>query len=178
LAIRRWILGACAVIAGAGALWWFTGAGDDFATLAAAGKPALARVKSDPSQGQQHLNPGQAYAYASRFPTSGPHDPNWVRAGLYSQSQPPTLLVHALEHGNIVIYFERPGDDALKTLRGWSERFNGQWDGVVVAPMAGLGGRIVLTAWTRTLDLERFDAAAAAAFIDAYRGRGPENPVR
>ena len=175
---RRWTLVALAVIALAAALWWRAGASDDFATLVAAGQPALSRVKSDPSQGQQHLSPGQAYVYPGRFPTSGPHDPNWVRAGFYAQPQPPTLLVHALEHGNIVIYYEQPGDDALKTLRGWSERFNGQWDGVVVAPVAGLGGRIVLSAWTKTLDLGRFDAAAAAAFIDAYRGRGPENPVR
>ena len=28
------------------------------------------------------------------------------------------------------------------------------------------------------LKQDTFDAAGAAAFIDAYRGRGPENPMR
>ena len=44
--------------------------------------------------------------------------------------------------------------------------------------MAGLGQSVVLTAWAKRLDLDRFDPAPAAAFIDGYRGRGPENPVR
>jgi hypothetical protein len=35
-----------------------------------------------------------------------------------------------------------------------------------------------LTAWTKKLSLVQFDEAAAAAFIDAFRGRGLENPVR
>ena len=35
-----------------------------------------------------------------------------------------------------------------------------------------------MTAWRKRLRLKTFDASAAAAFIDAYRGRGPENPVR
>lgn len=37
---------------------------------------------------------------------------------------------------------------------------------------------ILLTAWTKMLRLAKFDAASAAAFIDRFRGRGPEHPVR
>jgi hypothetical protein len=44
--------------------------------------------------------------------------------------------------------------------------------------MPGIGQQIILTAWTKELRLEEFDAAAAAAFIDRFRGRGPEHPVR
>ena len=51
-------------------------------------------------------------------------------------------------------------------------------DGVVVTKDNALGSRVVLTAWRRRLELNPFDAAAAAAFMDAYRGRGPENAVR
>ena len=42
----------------------------------------------------------------------------------------------------------------------------------------GLEASVILTAWTRVLTLDGFDRDAAAAFIDAYRGRGPEHPVR
>ena len=48
----------------------------------------------------------------------------------------------------------------------------------MAVPKQGLGQTIELTAWTKLLRLETWDAALAAAFIDAYRGRGPENPVR
>jgi hypothetical protein len=83
-----------------------------------------------------------------------------------------------LEHGNIVIYYDTPEPEALATLKDWAGLYTGTWDGVVVAPMDGLGGDLVLTAWTKTLRLRSFDAGLAAAFVDAYRGRGPEHPVR
>lgn len=41
---------------------------------------------------------------------------------------------------------------------------------------AVLGESIVLIAWTRRLRLEEFEPAGA--FVDTYRGHGPENPVR
>ena len=66
----------------------------------------------------------------------------------------------------------------LQTLDAWADVYDGRWDGIVVTPMVGLGQSVVLTAWNRRLDLDRFDPASAAAFIDGYRGRGPENPVR
>jgi hypothetical protein len=37
---------------------------------------------------------------------------------------------------------------------------------------------VVLTAWRKILKLDSFEPAAAAAFIDTYRGRGPEKRVR
>ena len=48
----------------------------------------------------------------------------------------------------------------------------------MVAPRPGLGEAVVLTAWNKILRLDAFDADAAAAFIDRFRGRGPEHPVR
>ena len=44
----------------------------------------------------------------------------------------------------------------------------------MAVPKQGLGQTIELTAWTKLLRLETWDAALAAAF----RGRGLENPVR
>ncbi len=126
----------------------------------------------------RHLDPGETRRYGSRFPTSGPHSTIWTRPGFYDEPQPPTQLVHALEHGNVVIYYDQPPVAVETTLADWADLFTGQWDGLVVAKMSGLGESLVLTAWTRRLDLDAFDAEAAAAFVDANRGRGPENSVR
>ncbi|PZO09992.1 MAG: hypothetical protein DCF25_21065 [Leptolyngbya foveolarum] len=86
--------------------------------------------------------------------------------------------MHSLEHGNIVVYYDQPGTEATKALESWANQFSGAWDGVVVTPKAGLGESIVLTAWTKQLNLTEFEPEAAASFIDENRGRGPENPVR
>ena len=170
---------SAAIVAGVGAYWWWlTKAEGDFLALAAQGQAVLSEVRREPSLGRTHLRAGETYSYASRFPVSGPHHQVPTEPGFYDFPQAPIQLVHALEHGHVVIYYDQPGDDALDMLKQWSSRYSGVWDGVVVTPMPRLGERIELTAWTRRLRLTRFDPAVAAAFVDAYRGRGPEHPVR
>lgn len=149
-----------------------------FDTLIAQGKPNLTKVAERPNAGQGHSEVGKALGFNDDPPTSGIHWPVWTNAGFYTAAEPKEKLVHALEHGNVVIYYDQPGEEALRTLRAWAGQFSGQWDGLVVVPKAGLGQGLELTAWTKVMWLEAWDAASAAAFADAYRGRGPENPVR
>ncbi len=164
---------------GLGAYWWWSSASEaEFLALAAEGEYALAEIKTDISLGGGHFAVGESRTYQSQFPTSGIHHPVPTEPGFYGSSRPPSQLVHAIEHGHIVIYYERPGPDALAKLKQWVDLYSGHWDGIVLTPMPGLARRVVLTAWTKHLTLDRFDAAAAAAFIDKFRGRGPENPVR
>lgn len=179
---REWlIVGAvAAVIVVGGGVFLFQSSSTkrEFNALAAQGAPALARVATQPSDGRRHLDAGERWFYADRYPTSGPHETIWTRPGFYDESQPPTRLVHALEHGNVVVYYDTTTPEALDTLRRWTRLYPGQWDGMVLARDPSLGASIVLAAWTKRLRLDAFDAAATAAFIDAFRGRGPENPVR
>ena len=83
-----------------------------------------------------------------------------------------------IEHGMIVIFYDKPVAAVMERLRDWTALFPGPWSGIVSVARAGLGEKLILTAWRRTLRLDAFEETAAAAFIDAYRGRGPENPVR
>ncbi|WOD38504.1 DUF3105 domain-containing protein [Nodosilinea sp. E11] len=142
------------------------------------GEAAMTNIQTFPDQGQVHVAPGQPVNYDTDFPTSGPHDPNPVLPGVYSQEQRLEELVHSIEHGNIVIYVDQPGQVAMDTLTAWASEFSGYWDGLVVVPRPGLGEEVVLTAWNHKLRLPEFEPEAAATFIDTYRGRGPENPVR
>jgi hypothetical protein len=170
---------AATVVIVAAAFWWRSSSAEkEFLALAAQGETALAGVRREPSLGRTHLRLGETHSYNSRFPLSGPHHPVPTEPGFYDFTQPPIQLVHALEHGHIVIYYDEPGAVALDSLKRWAGQYGGPWDGVVVTKMLRIGDRIELTAWTRRLGLQKFDAATAAAFIDAYRGRGPENPVR
>ncbi|MBF6593751.1 MAG: DUF3105 domain-containing protein [Thermaceae bacterium] len=170
---------AVVILAGAGWAWWQSRQSvDTFQVLVTQGQPALSKVQTGVDAGRTHVEQGRAVGYASRPATSGPHWPTWVNAGFYTEERPAETLVHSLEHGNVVIYYDQPDETALNTLKDWAGRFRGQWDGVVVVPYKGLGQNILLTAWNKSLRQERFDPAGAAAFIDAFRGRGPENPVR
>ena len=176
------ILAAVAIaLVAAGVVYWAQTAQAEraFQAMVEQGQDRLAAaVASDPDRGRGHGAHGATYVYGVQFPTSGRHDPVPTAPGVYRVPLRPGQLVHALEHGNIVAYYDVPAEEALETLKDWAGHYSGQWDGLVVAPMEGLGGEVVLTAWTKRLHLLSFDAPLAAAFIDAYRGRGPENPVR
>ena len=149
-----------------------------FLDLAGAHEGPLERVQTLPNLGNSHLARGQSYRYPSRFPTSGPHAPVWAKPGVYSELPPDVELVHALEHGNIVIYYDQLSDEDFAMLESWAGLYGGQWSGLIVARRPGLGAEVVLTAWTKMLRLKTFDASKAAVFIDDYRGRGPEHRVR
>ena len=166
-------------LAGGGVYWGRSLLAErDFMALAAQGQDRLSAIESQVDHGGGHLNPGESYVYPESIPTSGRHDTTWVTAGFYDAQQRQTRLVHALEHGNVVIYYGRLDPDAAKSVHEWTGLYGGQWDGVIAAPLPGLGEGIVLAAWNKLLRLERFDPAVAAAFIDRFRGRGPEQPVR
>ncbi len=175
------VLGAVAlvaVVAGGLYFWKLQQAGSGFEALIAAGQPALAGVETTTDHGGGHLGPGQGHSYGIAFPTSGIHDRVPIAPGFYTEPQRATQLVHSAEHGHIVIYYEDPGAEARDTIEAWTTLFSGNWDGVVAVPSSGLGKAVVLTAWRKILKLDSFEPAAAAAFVDTYRGRGPEKRVR
>lgn len=177
-----WIWGGVGalVVLLVGFFWWQgQQSAGGFEALAAQGKPGLqARVLTHADAGRGHINMGTPVQYATDPPHLWVHWPNWTNPGFYERPEPKEKLVHALEHGNVVIYYDQPSAEVLNLIRSWQRRFTGQWDGLVVTPKQGLGQTIELTAWNKLLRLETWDPALAAAFVDAYRVRGPENPVR
>ena len=177
---RALFLALAVALVGVGGWFWYTAelAEDAFLEYAARGQQALAKVVRPPNQGSGHFAPGESVPYRSDPPTSGPHDPAWIEPGVYQEQQARETLVHSLEHGLIVIYYDQPDPAAFDILKDWAGLYGGPWSGIVVAPKVGLGEAIVLTSWNRLLRLGPFDPDAAAAFIDAFRGRGPERPVR
>jgi hypothetical protein len=140
-----------------------------------ANHPAYRDIQREESLGRQHVE-GEV-PYGTEYPTSGPHNPSPIPPGFYNDELPAERLVHSMEHGNIIIYYDEPSDAAMKLIRGWTDQFGGVWDGVIAVHKEGLGERIVMTAWQHRLELDKMDARAAF-FLDGFRGRGPENRVR
>jgi len=141
----------------------------------------ISQVETFESQGREHRSGDIDYDRVP--PLSGPHWGDWESAGFYTETPRLERLVHSLEHGAVVIYYDEANlsDEAEASLRAWSANKDGDWQSVIVAPNPNENprGDYVLTAWTHRLVLEEeYDAEAVQAFAAEYLGRGPENPVR
>ena len=137
---------------------------------------ALANVQTFTDQGQAHLDAGApAPDYNSDPPTSGPHAPAAAACGIYRQAPPDINLVHDLEHGVIVAFYDpASASEARDDLEAFARDAGTH---VIVAPREGMAAPITLTAWTHMLTLDGFDAAAVDAFYGEYAQRGPEAGV-
>lgn len=125
-----------------------------------------------------HVN--EKVTYETDPPTSGAHHPTWVSAGFYTEPQQTERLVHSLEHGNVVIYYDQSKleQSQVDALRAITRKYGGNWDGVVAVPRTGGDHPIILTAWEHRLRLGQYDKNLIDTFVDEFRGRGPENPMR
>ena len=139
------------------------------AALAQEGPPGTEILPATEEPG--HLPPDLEHDYGTPFPTSGPHSIRGTAPNFYWQPQPLTELVHALEHGHVVIYFDAPSQKVLGDLLALTHEHAGETSALLVVPSPGIGEQVVLTAWERRLILPQFDEAKARDFIAAFRGR-------
>jgi Protein of unknown function (DUF3105) len=133
---------------------------------------------------ESHPNCG-TNPYSSLPATSGPHwDPsgiaNW---GVYTTPQPETQLIHNLEHGGIVIWYDPAALSAedVDALASDVESQNGS--GIsgrykfILSPWGGsnsLPAPVVATAWRWSLELQTADTSAIDDFARAHYGNAPE----
>jgi len=132
-------------------------------------------------EGQKHLESGDHVTYKTDPPTSGSHYQKWAAPGVYEAGGvQPELLVHNLEHGNIVIYFDRSvlSKAELDELIALPKKYADQWDGVLLVGLKNKEKPIILTAWRTMLSLKKYDKDKILNFLEIFRGRGPEKAVR
>lgn len=135
-------------------------------------------IEQFPDEGRNHIDPSVTPVYNTEPPTSGPHYPTPTKPGFYTTEQRPGHLVHALEHGNVVIYYDpaRVTQADIESLKALASRNQGDFDGVVVTPRTDPRYPIIVTAWRAMLRLDAYDPAQINAVVDIFLGRGPENP--
>ncbi len=147
-----------------------------------------------PNDGQTHVEQGTtcrtaqapcgADPYSSLPAASGPHWNGPAAWGAYESAQNETQLIHNLEHGGIVIWYDPESltdaeIDQINTYvqgqvaTGISGRFK-----FVASPWGAsedLGAAVAVTAWRHLLKLDAFDLDAVRAFADAnYLRHAPE----
>ncbi len=159
------------------------GASDRSTTTIVGPTPPVATVQSFADQGQDHLEPADVEAilagapgpdYNSSPATSGPHAEQSAPCGIYLQDVPDVFLVHTMEHGAIVIHYD---PDLVFDPSQLQQFVRDRGAYAVVHPRSGLGKRVVVTAWTKLLELDSVDLNAIGRFHDDFAGRGPEAGV-
>lgn len=148
----------------------------------------LAAVETFESQGRRHVASDTNIDYAQTPPLSGPHYDRPAEAGYYQSTQPAGALVHALEHGAVVIYYAPAAssnatgttDTPTESLEEFAATHSDRWASVIVVPNPRETPRAeyVLTAWRHRLTMDTYNAETVKSFLSEYLGRGPEHPVR
>jgi hypothetical protein len=131
--------------------------------------------------------------WATFPPSGGGHYRLWAVWGFYRKAVNPRLVVHNEEHGGVVIWWgpQVPAATVEELHRFYLEQPTGMFG----TPIAGLGKKIALTAWTadptykgvaafayrngnygigRIAICPAFDEKAFRAFRDVYRGKSPQ----
>jgi len=120
-------------------------------------------------------------------PSAGGHYGAWAVWGFYRAPVNPRQVVHNLEHGAMVMWW---GPQVPQSTVDQMEAFYRESpNSMFGTPIAGLGNKIALTAWTgdptkyyrdgnygegHIAVCPKFDEDAFKAFRDAFRGKGPE----
>lgn len=113
-------------------------------------------------------------SYKTFPPTSGNHSENPANYGFYEKTVPFENLVHSLEHGDIVIYYNSSiSQKELEILRKISS-ITYEGSGIEVVPNNDIEKPIVLTAWTKMLELDSVDTKQIKQFIYEFIYEGPE----
>jgi hypothetical protein len=129
------------------------------------------------SMGREHTsNPKTKVVYTqSDPPTSGKHYQVPPPLMIYDEPVPQWILLHALEHGNILVqYGSKVSAEDKAALRAAVLNHRAR---TLMAPYPKLGGRVVYTAWQRMLSCKGFQEDAltgAQAKWTGMKGVAPE----
>jgi hypothetical protein len=145
-----------------------------------------------PNLGQGHLQ-GTAEALAANPPdllypdrpaTSGQHMDGVVNTGVYDTLIDERLLVHNLEHGYVLFWYDQDADEAqVERLRTWAqERIDGDFQKIIVAPWIGDAlpddAQFATVAWTARQLCRDFDEEVAQVFLNEWHGNAGDAPEK
>lgn len=135
---------------------------------------AAIEVTEDKYYGADHSD--DSVQYEMKIPTSGTHSPHDLKFGFYKDKPSYEMLVHNLEHGDIIIYYHADADPKIKEQLNYFVNFREAGAGILAVPNEDIpaGKEVVVNAWTKTMELSVYDEEKIATFIYKYINEGPE----
>lgn len=139
-------------------------------------------------EGRRHVSDTLDILYEEDPPVSGPHYNLPQGNGFYDTPVQPGHLVHSMEHGCVIIYYDqaRLSKSAIDRIKKFVTDNPGHDDdgtptpyfaAVIAVPTTDTRYPVILTAWQHRLRMSGFDATRIQKFIDDFIGKGPENHV-
>ena len=127
-----------------------------------------------PITGRTHFPQGTPIHYSTNPPAEGNHYPNPQPAGLYTTPPPDGNLVHSLEHGAVILWYnpKKLSLSQINTLKGIFNKAPGDKD--IMVSRTSMDVSVALTSWGRILKLQSIDEKTIDAFFSTNVDRGPE----
>ncbi len=115
---------------------------------------------------------GKTVSYATLPPTSGDHWSAPAQCGFYdSKELADEVIVHNMEHGNVVISYNLSDESQKSQLKELHSRLNGSSEWLVTRPYEKIPeGSIVLTAWGISDEILGVNEDRITSFVEAYSG--------
>ena len=125
---------------------------------------------------RNHVPEGQSVAYSTTPPTSGDHWARWAHCGFYPDGLPDELIVHNLEHGNIVVSYNLSDEQGIAALRAAVNSIAlAEGSGVIRFYDKIPEGTVAVAAWGRRARMPGSELGGLASFFAAFAGEvGPE----
>lgn len=120
--------------------------------------------------GRDHI---ESPSYEVDPPAGGDHTIQAASAGVFREGQVPPdgPLVHALEHGFVIIWYQPAEAEVMRQAEEIGEEFS---DETLVVPRTSLDVPVAATAWHRRLLCDSFEEDSLEAFVTGFRDKGPE----
>lgn len=139
---------------------------------------AIEPYASDPAVQRDHVD-GTAVQYTTNPPVGGNHWSRTATWGVQTVAPPDQALVHNLEHGGVVIWYDPAKVDAatVERLRTFTRTLQTVNFRVVLTPRAtGIenGKAIAMTSWGYIMSLDGYDEGQLRGFFNSHINEGPE----
>ena len=132
-----------------------------------------------PIAGANHIEEGaEATDWNSDPPTSGEHYGQWAAAGFYDEAIPDGYLVHDMEHGYVIIYYNCEMADmdceAFKTaieaaMAAAGNDPNTNSVKLIAVPRPGMDNPITYASWGHLYKAETFVPEELVLYVQLYR---------
>jgi hypothetical protein len=148
-------------------------------------RPAPELGTAYPIAGREHIAFGEkAIDHNSDPPTSGQHYDTPAPPGYYEVAPPDEQLVHSLEHGYVVAYFNCAVDpdvncesliaEIQEEIRGEAVSRFTRTQKIIFVPRPTMDNLITYTSWGRLLEADEFDPDQMREYITLYLDEAPE----
>lgn len=132
-----------------------------------------------------HLAECSALPEAGTPPAGGDHYGSWAAFQGYDFAVPHGYLLHSMEHGAVVLYYDCPDgcSEEVEQVQAWLDSLpedplcvgTGALRRAVLTPDPSLDVRWAASAWGHNLRADCFDPVEFGAFYQEHYARAPEN---